>query len=236
MRTCSIPSAADPTAAEAGRWRLRLGLVAARRGPPEVGVNDLNVDRDGLELAKRAAAGDRAAQRALFEALRRPMHSILYRVLGANRNMEDLLQEAFIEVFRSLPSYRGDAKLTTWADRITTRVVYRYMRRQRPAFGSDAEADDAIQRTTPEAELQAKEGLRRVYATLSTMKPEYRVAFALFAIDGRSLKEIADATSVSVIAAKSRVWRARRLLNERARSDAVLAAYLGTDEPFRPSH
>jgi RNA polymerase sigma-70 factor (ECF subfamily) len=207
-----------------------------RTAPVEVAASDQNADRKGLELAKRAAAGDRTAQRALFEALKRPMHAMLYRVLGANRNMEDLLQEAFIELFRSLPSYRGDAKLTTWADRITTRVAYRYMRRQRPALGADALADDAALLATPEAELQAKEGLLRVYAALSAMKPEYRIAFALFAIDGRSLREVADATSVSVIAAKSRVWRARRLLNARARTDAVLAAYLGGSEPAGSSH
>jgi RNA polymerase sigma-70 factor, ECF subfamily len=232
-----MPGSVHSAAVEPARWRPRLRMLSARTAPLELALNDLNADRDGLELAKRAAAGERAAQRALFEALKRPMHSMLYRVLGANRNMEDLLQEAFIELFRSLPSYRGDAKLSTWADRITTRVAYRYMRRQRPAIASEGAADDAAALlATPEAELQAKEGLRRVYAALSTMKPEYRIAFALFAIDGRSLKEVADATSVSVIAAKSRVWRARRLLNTRARSDAVLAAYLGSSEPFRSSH
>jgi RNA polymerase sigma-70 factor (ECF subfamily) len=213
-----------------------MSMTASRASQADADSGDLKSEREGLELAKRAAAGERLAQRALFEALKRPMHSVLYRVLGANRNMEDLLQEAFIELFRSLPSYRGEAKLTTWADRIATRVACRYMRRPRPTIGSDAAPDDAALFATPEADPQAKEGLRRLYGALSTMKPEYRIAFALFAIDGRSLKEIANATSVSVIAAKSRVWRARRLLNAKARSDAVLAAYLEGSEPLRSSH
>lgn len=203
---------------------MRVGCI------PDIAARDVPEDRGDLELAQRAAASDRAAQRALFERLKRPMHAMLYRVLGANRHMEDLLQEAFIELFRSLPSYRGDAKLTTWADRITARVAYRYIRRQRSPLVTPT-SDEAVPSAPPEAELEAREDLRRVYAALATMKAEYRIAFALFAIDGRSLKEVADATGVSLIAAKSRVWRARRLLNERARLDPELAAYLeGTDE------
>lgn len=186
------------------------------------------MDRDDerLALARRAAAGDRAAQRALFHALRRPMHATLHRVLGANQHIEDLLQDAFIELFRSLPSYRGEAKLSTWADRITARVAYHHLRRNRreptdaplSAVPSDA--------ATPERQLETKLGIEHLYAVLAHMNADHRIAFALFWIDGRSIEEVARVTGVSTIAAKSRIWRARRWLRSRAESDAVLAAYL----------
>lgn len=184
------------------------------------------VDAVTFELARRACAGDRKAQRTLFQDLQRPMHAALYRVLGSNLQIEDLLQDAFIELFRSLPSYRGDAKLTTWADRITTRVAYRHLRRERARLAKDLPASSPSVLTTPEHDLQAKEGMRRLYAVLCTLKPHYRIAFSLFSIDGRSLEEVAEATGVSLIAAKSRIWRARRLLDAAARADSVLASYL----------
>ncbi len=188
------------------------------------------IDSVNLDLAQRAAAGEHEAERALFRELRRPMHATLYRVLGSNRQIEDLLQEAFIELFRSLPSYRGEAKLSTWADRITARVAYRYLRRQRAVLVADLPVSSLGAVGTPEHELQVKEGLRRLCAALAAMKPHYSIAFALFALDGRSLREVAEATGVSLIAAKSRIWRARRLLTDVARCDGVLAAYLTTAE------
>ncbi|HTV17387.1 MAG TPA: sigma-70 family RNA polymerase sigma factor [Polyangiaceae bacterium] len=208
----------------------KLRLIATAAAVPEMRADEPTIDTAAVELAQRAAAGDRAAQRILFRDLKRPMHATLYRVLGSNRQVEDLLQEAFIELFRSLPSYRGEAKLTTWADRITTRVAYRYLRRQRLMLASEIPASQPSVAGTPEHDLQAKEGVRRLYTALGALKPHYRIAFALFSIDGRSLKEVAEATGVSLIAAKSRIWRARRLLEAAARADAVLAAYLSTPE------
>jgi RNA polymerase sigma-70 factor (ECF subfamily) len=217
--------------AEVDFMQPKLRLVATAAALPETRAEEPTIDTATVELAKRASAGDRAAQRTLFRDLKRPMHATLYRVLGSNRQVEDLLQEAFIELFRSLPSYRGEAKLTTWADRITTRVAYRYLRRQRLMLATDLPAaSNQNVAGTPEHDLQAKEGVRRLYAALGAMKPHYRIAFALFSIDGRSLKEVAEATGVSLIAAKSRIWRARRLLNTAARADAVLAAYLTNAE------
>jgi RNA polymerase sigma-70 factor (ECF subfamily) len=209
----------------------KLRLIATAAAVPEARPQEHTSDNTAtVELARRAYSGDRAAQRVLFRDLKRPMHATLYRVLGSNRQVEDLLQEAFIELFRSLPSYRGEAKLTTWADRITTRVAYRHLRRQRLMLASDVPVSTPTAVGTPEHDLQAKEGVRRLYAALNTLKPHYRIAFALFSIDGRSLKEVAEATGVSLIAAKSRIWRARRLLEAAARADAVLAAYLTNAE------
>lgn len=207
----------------APKLRLVASAPAACPGEPAG-------DAAMLELARRAAAGERAAQRALFRDLKRPMHATLYRVLGSNRQVEDLLQDAFIELFRSLPSYRGEAKLTTWADRITTRVAYRHLKRQRLLLASAPAAPSPSVGGTPELDLHAKEGVRRLYAALAAMKPHYRIAFALFSIDGRSIEQVAEATGVSRIAAKSRIWRARRLLEAAARADAVLGAYLSGSE------
>jgi RNA polymerase sigma-70 factor, ECF subfamily len=64
-----------------------------------------------------------AGRPRLFEAQRQGIHLILFRILGSNRDLEDLAQEAFVAVYRSLPRYRGVASLDTWVDRITTRVA-----------------------------------------------------------------------------------------------------------------
>jgi len=182
---------------------------------------------EDYSLAARCAAGDRAAQRRLFHAHRGRVHAILYRILGSNREMEDLVQEAFMEIFRSLGSFRGEAKLGTWIDRVTTRVAYAYFKRRRPATVHLASVPDmAADDPSAERRVLAREAARRLYAILDRLEPTQRIAFALHAIDGRSLREVAEIMDASLVATKSRVWRARREVHRRARSDAVLCAFL----------
>jgi RNA polymerase sigma-70 factor (ECF subfamily) len=181
-------------------------------------------------LARRAASGDRSAQRELFQQLKRRLHATLYRIMGSNEAMEDLLQDTFIEVFRSLPSYRGESQLGTWADRIAIRVAYRHIRHTRARKRSAPPVAGLTLVGAGEADMLHREGVRRLYRVLSDMSPEYRTAFALFVVDGRSLREVADAVGISLVAAKSRVWRARRQVMAAARDDGVLARYLSQEK------
>jgi DNA-directed RNA polymerase specialized sigma24 family protein len=75
-------------------------------------------------------------------------------------------------------------------------------------------------------QLAARQGLHRVYQILDRMDPRLRIAFTLFEIDGRSLREVADLMSASLVATKTRVWRARRELEKRAKRDPLLQSYL----------
>ena len=98
------------------------GLTPSPGQPPNA---DLDSDRD---LAQRCVRGDRVAEMELYDQYRLRVHATLYRVLGSNREMEDLLQNAFSAIYRSLPRYRAEARLVTWIDRITARVAYDYLR------------------------------------------------------------------------------------------------------------
>ena len=186
---------------------------------------------DELGLAHRCAAGDRAAQRQIFQAHKARVHATLYRILGSNRDVEDLVQESFLQIFRSMRSYRGEAKLATWVSRISARVAYAYLSRRRVSTVRlesvpDAPADDP----DAEAQLMAREAARRLYDVLDRVEAKQRIAFALHVIDGQPLREVARITESSLVATKSRVWRARREIDKRARRDPLLARYLQPEE------
>lgn len=182
---------------------------------------------EDLALAGRCASGDRAAQRRLFSDQKRRVHTTLYRVLGSNREIEDLVQEAFIEIFKSLTRFRGEAQLSTWVDRITARVAYRHLSRKRPGH-VHLEAVPEMASDDPSAERRAiaRDAARRIYQVLDRLDPKYRIPFALHVIDGRPLREVAEITEASLVATKSRVWRARREVFKRAKRDPTLAAFL----------
>jgi RNA polymerase sigma-70 factor (ECF subfamily) len=179
------------------------------------------------ELAQRAASGDRAAQRELFTAQRGAVHHALFRILGSNRELEDLIQDAFLEIFRALPSFRGDSTLSRWCQTIATRIAYLAISRRRPqpvdlALVEEIVADDV----DTQRQAMLREATRRLYGALERIEVKQRVAFALAVIDGRSLAEVAELTESTVIAVKTRVWRARKDLMKRASKDAVLSSYL----------
>lgn len=165
------------------------------------------------EVVNRCVAGDRAAQRALFDREIDRVHAILYRLVGPSSELEDLAQEAFTEVFRSLSSFRGDARLSTWIARVTAHVAYRHFASKRPTPASlDAVAEPAAGAVPADEQMGARRALHRVYALMAELEPAVRIAFSLHVLDGRSLEEVAAMMDASLVATKSRVWRARRRL------------------------
>ncbi|WP_428264553.1 RNA polymerase sigma factor [Haliangium sp.] len=176
-----------------------------------------------LDLAHRCAAGERAAQNRLFDQYIDLVHATLYRILGSNHEIEDLVQEAFFQVFRSLPNFRGESKLSTWICRITTRAAFAYLQRKRP-MSVHLEAVPDLASSDPSAmrQVMARQAIRRLYALLDELDPKQRIAFALHVLDGRPMNEVAKLTEATVVATKSRVLRARR----KVRKDPVVAAFL----------
>jgi RNA polymerase sigma-70 factor (ECF subfamily) len=187
---------------------------------------------DDQSLARRCAAGERAAQQAFFERERTQVHRTLYRVLGSNQNMEDLLQETFIEAFGSIHSFRGDSSLRTWIDTIAARVVYRHLSRRALKLAPLTCLDEhSAPRSDLEMQTDARRALQQLYAMLDRVEPKYRIAYTLHVIDGRPLKEVAQITRISVMAVKNRIWRARHLVHERAARDPLLRDFVSAVRP-----
>jgi RNA polymerase sigma factor (sigma-70 family) len=187
--------------------------------------------QDDLALARRCAGGDGAAQRQLFRDQRMRVHRTLFRILGSNRVMEDLIQDVFIEVFRSLERFRGEAKLSTWIARITTRVAMAHIGSRKPPTQSlDTVAEVGTGAPNAEDVAVFRQTAERLYLALDRVDPVHRIAFALHVIEGLPLREVAEITDASLVATKSRVWRARRELERRARRDPLLAGFLSPRE------
>lgn len=183
------------------------------------------------ELVARCVAGEPAAQRTLFDRERKRVHALLYRVVGSNTHMEDLIQDAFLEVFRSLRGFRGESSLRTWIDRCAVRVAYAHFRRKGRTPLLEVVEDETIDATTAEERTSLREAVRRLYAELDRLEPRMRLAFTLFTLENRSLREVAEVTECSLATAKIRVWRARHTLEWRAKHDPLLSEFLAGDIP-----
>ena len=190
---------------------------------------DVTLTSDDSEIVARCVAGDRGAQRLLFEREKRRVHATLFRILGSNQHIDDLVQDIFLSVFRSLHAFRGESSLATWIDRCTVRAAFAHIRKRRPSHSLELVAE-TMPADDPSAERRAlaREATRRLYATLGRLEPKQRLAFTLCAIDGRSVAEAADLMNATTVATKARFWRARRYVEKCAQADHVLSDYLVT--------
>lgn len=201
---------------------MSLDLVAG--GKPE--------SASEADLIAACVRGDRAAERALFRREYARVNATVYRILGSTRDTDDLVQETFIAVFRALPRFRGESKLSTWIDRIAVRVVFQHIdARKRLPIPLEVLPEVEDRAGALDARADAREGVRRLYVTLARLKPEARTAFALFAIDGRTIVEVAELMDTSAVTAKIRIWRARREVEKRAAKDPVLSMFLSREVP-----
>ncbi len=194
-----------------------VGLSIVERPTPE----------DEAELVAACLQGDLAAQRALFRREFARVNATIYRILGPSREVDDLVQETFIAVFRGLAKFRGEARLATWIDRIAVRIAFDHVRtRGRTPVPLGVIGEDITDATTLDAQAHARDGLRRLYSALAQLTPEARTAFALYAIDGRSIADVSKLINTSIVTAKLRIWRARRELMKRAAEDPVLKEFV----------
>lgn len=182
-----------------------------------------------LDLAKRCCAGEQVAQRDLFHREKRRVHATLYRVLGSNSEMEDLVQEAFLEIFKGLSGFRGEASLGTWIDRVTVRVAYAHIARRKPSSVSLSVVSDVRARdATAEERVMSREAARRLYSALDRVEPRQRIAYVLHVIEGRPIADVATAMESTAVLTKVRVWRARRAIEAHARRDPLLKSFVSS--------
>lgn len=167
------------------------------------------------ELARRAAAGDRAAFEAIYERFADVAYARLTRLLGPTEDRADVLQQVFLKLHRALGAYRGEAALGTFLHRITVNVAYDHLRQRhrRPeVLDPDAIEEMIADAPSPETRTQRREELAQLFQHLAWLAPDKRVALVLVSVEGLSLREAAELVGASPDAVKQRVLHARREL------------------------
>lgn len=188
----------------------RLSAIASVRPG-----NDPAVD---ATLVRAAAAGDRAAFADLYRRHLDSVFARLTRVVGPTPERDDLVQQIFLNVFRALPRFRGDAAFTTFLHRIVLNVACDHLERRHRARRCGEPVDDRQLETliapgaSPEQQARQRDQLRRLFHSLERLSPKRRAAFVLVAVDGLSLDEAATLLGANAAAVKQRVLEARREL------------------------
>lgn len=178
------------------------------------------------ELVRRAQRGDRVAFTELFRRHRSDVSRLVFRMLGPTADAEDVVQEVFLQVHKSLGEFRGQAKFTTWLHRVTVNVVLMVRRaaRSRPVFAGEPVADHEPDRGMQPDEDAARYARIAAFRRLLDRLPEKkRTVFILHEIEGKSPAEIAELVDAPVLTVRTRLFYARRELAEMMRDEPALA-------------
>jgi len=185
------------------------------------GFANRSVDPDVLA---RAQTGDMKAHETIFRTFSAPVYSLLARMTGSTVTADDLLQETFVEVMRSIGRFRGEASLATWIRKIAVSKCLMHLRsawRNRVTLFRDLGEDHLpFEPAAPcGAPLtQAQMDLERALARLSDTS---RVVVILHDIEGYTHSEIAELMGQSVSFSKSQLARAHRRLRDAVAASAA---------------
>lgn len=175
-------------------------------------------------LVFRCQQGERDALGEFYRVYRPEVTRNLMRVLGPGRgDVEDVLQDVFIEAFRSIGRFRGDARLSTWLYRVCVNVALQRLRKRKRL--AEVPGDDLPERATgetPERGLDTRRRLDAVYRLLDELSPKKRVVFILHEIEGREPKEIAEIVGAPVLTVRTRLHYARKEFYKRAADEPRL--------------
>jgi RNA polymerase sigma-70 factor, ECF subfamily len=162
-------------------------------------------------LIDRLRAGDARAFEELVIAYQHRVFAVAHRMLGNGAEAEEIAQEVFLRVYRSIAEFRGDARLSTWLYAITSRLcLNRLMSGDRRLRSDDAEAIDRMPGGgNPAALVERSEVESALREAIAGLPEERRIVVVLRDLEGLSYEEISEALDLEPGTVRSRLHRAR---------------------------
>lgn len=189
---------------------------------------------DEATLIAQLRAGDEAAYEQVVRLYGGRLLAVARRILGSDEDARDIVQDAFLNAFRSLDRFEGNAKLSTWLHRIAVNAALMKLRTRKrkpeqpidtflPSFLDDGHHEERFQSWEEPVDkaLERAETRELVRQQIDALPESYRTVLVLRDIEGLDTEETANMLGLSVNATKIRLHRARQALR------TLLAPHLG---------
>ena len=182
---------------------------------------------DSEELVSRCQSGDRTAFRDLFRRHRTDVARLVQRMMGPTADLDDVVQEVFFRVHRSIKDFRGQARFSTWLYRVTVNVVLMQRRaaKSRPIL---VEAPEGLTPSStglaPDDDAARRARVQAFARLLERLSEKKRAVFVLHELEGLSAAEISEIVDAPVLTVRTRLFYARKELSEMLRDEPSLAA------------
>ena len=171
------------------------------------------------EAIKRAQTGDVDCFEALYARHKRRVFSLCLRMTGNYAQAEDLTQEAFLQLYRKIASFRGESAFSTWLHRLAVNIVLMHMRKKTPAEVSLEETLEPQSEDGPKKDIGTRDDVLHgsidrivLESAIADLPPGYRIIFILHDVEGYEHNEIAEILGCSIGNSKSQLHKARMKL------------------------
>jgi len=196
------------------------GLVARTR-PTQTG------ELTEAEAIRRAQQGDAAAFERIYRLHGRRVYALCLRMVGNTAEAEDLAQEAFLQLFRKIATFRGESAFSTWLHRLSVNVVLMRLRKKTLAATSLDEQNESDEESSgarkdiggPDLRLSGSVDRVNLERAVQRLPPGYRSIFVLHDVQGYEHNEIASIMKCSIGNSKSQLHKARMRLRELLHED-----------------
>ena len=197
--------------------------------PNECGRKDYLTDprqKPGSELSEaeiieRAKQGDAEAFQMLYDKHKRRVYSLCLRMTANTAEAEDLAQEAFLQLYRKIATFRGESAFSTWLHRLSVNVVLMHLRKKSLPVVSLEETTQGTEDDSPRKDFGADDVMLagsidrlQLQRAVNDLPPGYRTIFVLHDVEGYEHNEIAGMVGCSIGNSKSQLHKARMKLRD----------------------
>lgn len=170
------------------------------------------MDSESLVI-RRAIDGDEGALRALWTRHAPHIDMVVRRLVGGDADLAaDIAQEVWIQIFRALPSYRGESQFGTWAHRIAVNRTLNALRRSRRLANIETEVSEDSAAVEPDHDRSFV--AQSIAEAAEKLSPGARAVFMLHDVEGYTHEEIADQLGITPGGSKSQLFKARAKLRK----------------------
>src|SRR5499427_8258100 len=199
----------------------RISRGAAGKGDLTDPEQRLAGDNAEAELIEKAKLGNAEAFQALYDKHKRRVYSLCLRMTSNTAEAEDLTQEAFLQLYRKIATFRGESAFSTWLHRLSVNVVLMHLRKKGLPEISLEETMEPQQEDGPKKDIGARDNVLagsidrvNLERAIESLPPGYRIIFVLHDVEGYEHNEIAEMMGCSIGNSKSQLHKARMKLRD----------------------
>lgn len=163
------------------------------------------------QLIRQACDGDARAVRALYERYAPRVYAVVRRIAGDDESAQDYAQEAWIRAIRALPTFRGDARFSTWLHRIAVNAALQALRRSENRERREAPMPDAVPAPSLRRDALLQQRLERA---LDRLPAGMRTILILHDVEGYTHEEIGESLGIASGTSKSQLFKARARMRD----------------------
>lgn len=178
-------------------------------------------ERSEADAIERAKQGDAYAFQELYDRHKRRVYSLCLRMTANTAEAEDLTQEAFLQLYRKIGTFRGESAFSTWLHRLSVNVVLMHLRKKNLPVVSLEETTQSGEDDTPKKDFGTEDlalagsiDRLQLQRAVNDLPPGYRTIFVLHDIEGYEHNEIANIVGCSIGNSKSQLHKARMKLRD----------------------